>query len=162
MHRKYCYEGHQKRAWNDHKTICNVYKELKLASNTYPVHTVSTLFLHSEDLLFGRDMRLELAPRVNIEALELSKHFGLKEDHNMGLVLMSITFKRLEKFEGAEIFASDAVEFARDELHDIKRETAAGLLAKVPLSATKAPDAIELCDRYLEFYGTEDPSLFRI
>jgi tetratricopeptide (TPR) repeat protein len=159
MHRKYCCTEHQKEAWKDHKTICNVYKKLGLGTNTDPEDTALELLQYSQELTFGREVRLELALRVNIEALALSKHFGLS---TVSLCLLQIggVLGYLEKFDEAEIFGRDAVAFARDVAHDAKTEIqAADTLAKVLLEASKLNEAIEFCDHYLELYGSEDSNV---
>jgi hypothetical protein len=65
--------------------------------------------------------------------------------------------QQLEKLDEAEIFARDAINFARDDLNDTSREIqAAGALAVVLLDASKTHETIEICDHYLTLYGTED------
>jgi tetratricopeptide (TPR) repeat protein len=155
LHRKYCCAEHQKEAWKDHKPLCNVYKELKITSNTDPDETASALLDYNNELIVEK--RFELALPVIVEALAMTKHFGLKELHFICLKQIGGTLSLLKKFEEAEIFARDAIEFARDELPDTEWEIdAAGTLATVLLSASKDPEAIELCDSYLELYGAED------
>jgi tetratricopeptide (TPR) repeat protein len=160
MHRKYCCTEHQKEAWKDHKTICNVYKKLELSTNTDPEDTAWMLLSHSQELTFGSEVRLELALRVSIEALAMAKHFGLKELHLKGLAQVSMSLLMSEKIEEAEIFARDAVDYARDELRDVEKETeAAGALAIVLVKASKPQETIELCDHHLVLNGTDDAEM---
>jgi tetratricopeptide (TPR) repeat protein len=110
------------------------------------------------ELLFGvGDLRPELALRVDMEVHALTKHFELKEEHFDGLLQLGSTLMNLEKYEEAEIFARDAVDFARDELHNAQDViSAAGILAMVLLKRSKAQEAIGVCDKYMAIHGTED------
>jgi tetratricopeptide (TPR) repeat protein len=135
-----------------------VYKKLGLANNTDPEMTAKGLLKHSQGLEYsGLEVQLELSLRVNIEALALTKHFGLHEMHVMCLMQLGTTLQDLARFDEAEIFARDAVDFARDEIHNKMKEiNAAGMLTCVLLQASKVQEAIDLCDGYFELYGTED------
>jgi tetratricopeptide (TPR) repeat protein len=164
LHRKYCCAEHQKEAWKDHKALCNVYRKRGLASTTDPEQTVKSLLDYSQELtLFGREFRPELALRVNMEILATTKHFGFVRDHSDGLLATGGALMQMEKFDEAEIFARDAVDFAREELGVLDELKAASLLSKVLLMASKvlalpskARTCIEICDVYLELLGTQD------
>jgi tetratricopeptide (TPR) repeat protein len=157
MHRKYCCAEHQKEAWKEHKTICNVYQKLKLNNSTDPDKTAKALLNHTDELQFGREVRLELAVRVNMEILAVTKHFGLRSAHAICLLKLSGGLMQMNKFEEAEIFARDAVEFARDEMHELQAEIEAAMnLAGVLLWSSKAQETMGVCNHYLELCGTQD------
>jgi tetratricopeptide (TPR) repeat protein len=157
MHRKYCCTEHQKQAWKDHKTICNVYHKLGLANNTDPGETAQILLEHADDMVYGRAKRLELALRVNIEVLAMTKHFGLTNQHFQCMMGMVSAQNKLEKLDEAEIFARDAVDFARTSYPDNENATmAVDLLVAVKLLASKPQEAIEVCEHFAELFDAED------
>jgi hypothetical protein len=156
FHRKYCCQEHQTQTWKDHKTICNASKELGLASKTDPEDTANALTMHSLEPTFGH-VRPELALRVQIDAFALTKYFGLTMYRFACLLNFPGVLVKTEKFDEAEIFARDAVNCARDELHDVFHEfQTAATLAAVLVEASKPQETIELCDHYLELKGTEN------
>jgi tetratricopeptide (TPR) repeat protein len=154
LHRQYCCLEHQKEAWKDHKPLCNVYKELKLASNTDPAVIATSLLGHSKELQYGHERRPELALRVQIEVLALTKHFGLHDQHSVCLMRLSGTLLVLKKFEEAEIFARDAI--LAELRHPEGALVAVDMLALVLLQASKSQQVLDLCERFLALHGTDD------
>jgi hypothetical protein len=91
------------------RPYATLYKELGLGTNTSPKVTAEVLSDHAQELMAGREVQMDLALRVIIELLSLTKYFGLHIEHVMCLWKMSTALIHLNNFDEAEIFARDAI-----------------------------------------------------
>jgi hypothetical protein len=160
LRRKFCCVEHQKQAWKDHKPLCLLYQRMRLSSQANPSETALSLLKIAGDLEFGPEMRVDLALRANIEALALTKHFGLTDLHFACLLHTSGSLVGMERWEEAEAFARDTVNFAKVEMHGDRESmmTATTVLVGALSRASKAKEKIEICDHFLALFGSEDSS----